>query len=90
VRGAGGYPLVLERQQRRLEQVLIRIVQSHPPFELGPAPTDDAQSIAVHRRRPDGGVARAGAGASTKPRKSAYAAETCTRSIAEQQAAEQQ
>jgi hypothetical protein len=61
VRGAGGYPLVLERQQRRLEQVLIRIVQSHPPFELGPAPTDDAQSIAVHRRRPDGGVARAGA-----------------------------
>ncbi len=37
----GPVPSVLERQQRRPQQILVRIVQRDPPFELGPAPTDN-------------------------------------------------
>ena len=61
MRGAGGYPLVLERQQRRLEQVLVRVVQRDPPFELGPAPTDNDHPMATHGRRPGVSLARTGA-----------------------------
>jgi hypothetical protein len=33
--------LILERQQRRLEQVFVRIVERHPAFEFSPAATPD-------------------------------------------------
>src|SRR6266851_2208487 len=60
--GSAGYALVFKRQQRRLQQVFVRIVQRHPAIELGPATHGD-QPIAVDRGWPHVGVARAGAGA---------------------------
>ena len=62
----------LKRQQRRLEQVFVRIVKRHPALELSPAATHDEQPIAVDRgpalmwRGPVQGRC-----AKTKPRKSA-------------------
>src|SRR5216684_4913592 len=61
--GSAGYALVLKRQQRRLQQVFVRIVERHPALELGPAAAHDEQPIAVDRGWPGVGVARAGAGA---------------------------
>src|SRR6266851_6530541 len=49
--------LALKRQQRRLQQVFVRIVERDPAIELGSAPTDDDQPIAAHRRRPGIGMA---------------------------------
>jgi len=56
-----GAHLIFECQERRPEQVLVRVVQRDPPFELGPAPTDSDQPIATHGRRPGVSLARAGA-----------------------------
>jgi len=33
--------LVLERQQRRPQQILVRIVKRHPALKLGPTATHD-------------------------------------------------
>jgi hypothetical protein len=61
-KGTGTFAaLVFERQERRPEQVLVRVVERHPSFELSPAATYDEQAIAVYGGGP--GVGMAGAGA---------------------------
>lgn len=49
--------LVLKREQRQLEQILVRIVERHPALELRPTATHDAQPIASYGGSPGIGLA---------------------------------
>ena len=59
----GAITLVLERQQRRPQQILVRIVECQPPLKLCAAAADDAELIAVRDGWLNVGVAVAGASA---------------------------
>lgn len=45
--GDSGEALIPKRYQGGLQQAFVRIIQRHPAFEFGPAPTDNEQPIAV-------------------------------------------